>query len=192
MCAMKNQVYSIGYGNRTIKEFIELIKEVEFDYLLDVRSSPYSNFNDDFSKHNLIHYLKVNNIKYAYFGDSLGGIPGDPAAYSKGKVDYDKLSKLDFFSKGISRILNAISKNYTVLLMCSEKKPENCHRSKLIGEVLLQNHINIIHIDENGKYKTQEEIIIRLRKGQFGLFDEERKFSSRKNYMEIKDGGKQS
>ena len=40
--------------------------------------------------------------------------------------------------------------------MCSESKPCECHRSKLIGKVLDIDKISMKHIDEKGKSKTKD------------------------------------
>ena len=41
--------------------------------------------------------------------------------------------------------------------MCSEGKPEQCHRSKLIGASLDEEEIPVIHIDENDEQQTQDQ-----------------------------------
>ena len=49
--------------------------------------------------------------------------------------------------------------------MCSEGKPEACHRCKLIGVTLTTQDIPVIHIDENGEQVTQEKVVERLTGG---------------------------
>ena len=39
--------------------------------------------------------------------------------------------------------------------MCSEAKPQECHRTKLIGNTLAEQNIDVVHIDETGATKTQ-------------------------------------
>jgi hypothetical protein len=70
------------------------------------------------------------------------------------------------------------------VVMCSEGKPEECHRSKLIGETLVRENIEVGHIDENGNLLSHEEVIARLHRGQFTLFGPaDRAFRSRKKYL---------
>lgn len=71
--------------------------------------------------------------------------------------------------------------------MCSEGKPENCHRSKLIGESLLALNIPVLHIDENDTLVDQEAVILRLTGGQLSLFGD-LTFTSRKRYGEPVSG----
>ena len=68
--------------------------------------------------------------------------------------------------------------------MCSESKPEECHRSKLIGEELLKKNISIIHIISRNTTKTQEAVINELTKGKgtVDIFGESLDFTSRKSY----------
>jgi uncharacterized protein (DUF488 family) len=56
--------------------------------------------------------------------------------------------------------------------MCSEQKPQECHRSKLIGNTLRKLGIEVAHIDESGELKTQEEVDNILSGGQLSLFDD--------------------
>ena len=176
-----NTIYTIGYGARAIDKFIYLLKIVETDYLVDVRSSPYSKHNEDFSQRVLRQHLKTHNIGYIFMGEQLGGRPSDELCYTDGKVDYDKVSRTSFYKEGIARLHVALEKQYKVVLMCSELKPQNCHRSKLIGQTLVQDGIFVQHIDENGRLQNQDEVITKLTNGQLNIF--EQSFTSRKTYL---------
>ena len=70
--------------------------------------------------------------------------------------------------------------------MCSEGKPETCHRSKLIGASLAEMGVPVLHIDENDELQSQEAIIARITGGQLGLFGEI-EFTSRKRYADSDD-----
>lgn len=163
----ENLLYSIGHGNRSAEELNLLLKEYGIQYLIDVRSAPYSKFNPQFNKSALKLSIEKEGLKYVYMGDVLGGRPDDKTCYDKqGKVDYEIIKTKDFFKKGIERIELAYQKNIKVALMCSESKPQECHRSKLIGEVLQERNMTIQHIDEHGKLKTQITVILGLTKGR--------------------------
>ena len=68
--------------------------------------------------------------------------------------------------------------------MCSESKPEECHRSKLIGQELLKKKISLNHIVSPDRVKSQETVMIELTKGKgtVDLFGNEIDFTSRKSY----------
>ncbi len=176
-------IYTIGYGSRTIEALSEIIRARNIQYLIDVRSRPYSSYKPEFNKQALEIHLKNQGLEYLFMGDSLGGLPDDPACYTNGKVDYDIVREKPFYIKGIKRLIDASNKGITVVVMCSEEKPEGCHRSKLIGRSLEEIAIDVIHIDENNLEISQREAMLRVSGGQPSLFGEN--FSgqtSRKRY----------
>ena len=174
-------IYTIGYGNRSIEEFVGLLQQYDIKFLADIRSQPYSRYNPDFSKDALERRLKQASIRYIFMGDTLGGRPRDDASYQEdGRVDYEKVAEKDFYLKGISYLHTAWNKQLCIVLMCSEAKPQACHRSKLIGKTLGKQNINVAHIDETGAVKTQEEIDLLVTSGQLPLFDEMLGLSSKK------------
>ena len=139
------------------------MKKYEIQYLLDVRSSPYSRHTPDFNRDSIESISKKYNIKYVFMGDQLGGKPQADDCYDEiGRVDYKKLSNEPYFKNGINRLKLATAKNINVVLMCSERHPEECHRSKLIGDALEKDGVHIFHIDENNSIQTQENIINRI------------------------------
>ncbi len=151
-------IYTIGYGSRSLDEFIAVLQRYEIRYLADVRSAPYSRFKPEFSKDALEAALHTAGIRYVYMGDTLGGQPKDPECYTDGKVDYEKVKGKEFYRRGIERIRTAFAQQHRVALMCSEGKPEQCHRSKLIAPSLLAAGIAVEHIDETGEIKQQDQL----------------------------------
>ncbi len=151
-------------------DFIKVLKDFGIQYLVDVRSRPYSKFNPQFNQDALTHSLASNEIIYVFMGDSLGGRPSDPDCYTnEGKVDYEKVKTKAFFQKGIERLKVAYCKKIPIAIMCSESKPSECHRSRLIGQVLSAEQIIVQHIDEKNILKTQAEIMNEINKAQPGI-----------------------
>ncbi len=179
---------TIGYGARTSEEFIGALKANRVEYLIDVRTAPYSKFKPEFSKEALQRQIERAGIRYLFMGDTLGGQPKDPACHTEGKVDYDKVRAQPFFQEGIERLRKAFEQQRRVALMCSEGRPEQCHRSKLIGEALTAAGIPVCHIDEDGCVLTQTQVIDRLTNGQMDLFGQS-SFTSRKRYGPREDEG---
>ena len=174
-------IYTIGYGSRSIKALIEVLQAHEIAYLIDVRSAPYSRYKPEFSKAPLADAMEQHGIRYVFMGDSLGGRPDDETCYVNGKVDYEKVKATVSYQRGIHRLHTAFSQQQSVALMCSEGKPEECHRCKLIGTTLTNENIPVIHIDENDEQLTQAEVVERLTGGQLSMFGEDT-FHSRKKY----------
>ena len=115
-------------------------------------------------------------------GDSLGGKPDDETCYVNGIVDYKKVKNTEFYQRGIERLYTAFAQQQCIALMCSEGKPEHCHRCKLIGATLTTEKLLVVHIDENNDQTTQEQVIEWTTGGQMNLFGEET-FHSRKKLI---------
>lgn len=182
----KSPLYTIGHGNRKAEAFLNLLREFQIEYLIDVRSQPYSKFNPAFNQNDIKFFLERNGVKYVFMGDTIGGRPTDNSCYDEnGKVDYEAIKTKDFFKNGIERLKTAYEKGINVALMCSESKPCECHRSKLIGKVLFDEKILLSHIDENGKVKDQITVINELNKGLSDktLFGDDINASSRNSYL---------
>jgi uncharacterized protein (DUF488 family) len=184
-------LYTIGYGAREITDFIAVLQANDIAFLIDVRSKPYSRYKPDFSKQSLESHLQAANIRYVYMGDTLGGMPDDPDCYDEnGKVAYEKVAQKAFYQEGIGRLQNAWTQKLRVAIMCSEGKPENCHRTKLISKTLTAistpgGTIPVTHIDENDQLISQEDVMLRLNKNQPSLFGEDFiQHTSRKSYQE--------
>lgn len=189
----KSTLYSIGHGNKSIEIFIEELKHFGIGYLIDIRSKPYSKYSHQFNQNELKHLLLSHNITYAFMGDLLGGLPEDNTCYTNGHVDYDKLKEKDFFKNGLQRLITANNKNINVAIMCSESKPEECHRTKLIGEELKKNDIIINHITRTKNkakeliIKSQGDVMLDVApNGTVNLFGEEISFGSKKKYNQDK------
>jgi uncharacterized protein (DUF488 family) len=100
-------------------------------------------------------------------------------------VDYGKVAQQTFYQEGIERLRKASQLGQRVALMCSEGKPENCHRSRLIGRTLTLEGLEVLHIDEKGEMITQKQVLLRLNDGQLSLFgDDFFTYTSRKRYRE--------
>jgi uncharacterized protein (DUF488 family) len=174
-------IYTIGYGSRSWDEFLAELQAHGIEYLLDVRSAPYSRFKPEFSRRELEHRLRAQGIRYVYLGDRLGGQPADGDCYVADKVVYERVLDKPFFREGIARLQSAYAQQLRVALMCSEARPDACHRSKLIGVALAGLGIPVAHIDEGGQLRSQDEVVQALTGGQLDLFGAPG-FSSRKRY----------
>jgi len=174
-------VFTIGYGSRTVHELAEAVRGQAVECLVDVRSAPYSRYRPEFSREALERAVAALGLRYLFLGAELGGRPQAPECYVEGKVDYDRVRRLDAYRAGLERISELRGSGTRLALMCSEGRPEECHRSRLIGASLAESGIPVVHIDEAGQLRTQEEVIGRITGGQLTLFGEPA-FTSRKRY----------
>jgi uncharacterized protein (DUF488 family) len=165
-------IYTIGYGARSLDELVATLRLYNIEYLVDVRSQPYSRHKSEYTKAALDQGIRDAGLRYVFMGDTLGGRPADPEYYSGEKVDYVKLREAPFYKEGIARLQSALDKGFTLAIMCSEGKPHECHRSKLIGVTLEATGIEVRHIDEHGELRTQAETLNEITHGQLSFFDD--------------------
>lgn len=166
-------LYSIGHGTRPWDVFISLLKEHGIEYLIDVRTRPYSRFNPQYNRKALEQSLGAVGIRYVFMGDTLGGRPEDPNCYTPdGRVDYSVMRTKDFFLTGMERLMKAHQKDVALAMMCSESKPSECHRTRLIGQALAQANVPVMHIDERGELRSHAHVVrtISLKAGSSDLF----------------------
>jgi uncharacterized protein (DUF488 family) len=159
MTEQRDVIFSIGYANRKLRDFIRLLRQYGIEYLVDVRSLPYSRRWQEYTREPLSNELQQHGITYVYMGDLLGGHPKDTSVYdSRNQLIYAALREKEYYRRGIARLRTAQQKGLPLVLLCAEIKPETCHRARLIGRSLLEEEINVQHIDENGNLKDQAQV----------------------------------
>jgi len=164
-------IHTIGYGGRSMPEFLDVLQAAEVEYLVDVRSAPYSKFKPEFSKRALAAELAARGIRYVFMGDALGGKPNDAAARdASGHVDYEHLRRRPALHEGLESLEAGWEGGHRIALMCSEGKPQECHRTKLLAEELVANGVPVAHIDEHGTIRSHAEIMDMITDGQETLF----------------------
>jgi uncharacterized protein (DUF488 family) len=151
-------IYSIGHSNQPMKAFLDLLNKHNVQMLIDVRSHPYSRYVQHFNSPELANAAWHVNIQYLFMGKELGGRPDGEEFYdADDHVMYSRVAVSPLFLKGIKR-LEEIGKASTVAIMCSEENPTTCHRHLLIGRILAQRGINLLHIRGDGHIQTAEEL----------------------------------
>jgi uncharacterized protein (DUF488 family) len=149
-------IFTIGHSNHALDKFIDLLKTHEIKALVDVRSSPFSQYTPHFNRHELERSLNDVGIDYAYAGEYLGGRPKDPSCYKNGivpegkadfleLVDYSALAQQPSYRRGLAR-LREIARESRIVVMCSEEDPQRCHRHHLIAQSLLACGDLVLHI----------------------------------------------
>jgi uncharacterized protein (DUF488 family) len=123
------RLYTIGYENRDLDEFIDILIENGIDLLADIRAIPYSR-RREFSKKALTSRLAITKIEYAHFG-SLGSpkelrdkVRADND-YGYFFMEYDKYLRTQ--DAALAGLLELIREK-KVCLMCYEMDADRCHR----------------------------------------------------------------
>lgn len=163
-------VFTIGYGPRSVDEVIVHLRLHRIQYLVDVRSKPYSRFKPEFSKGPLSEAIRATEMGYLFLGGALGGMPDDPELLDDdGKADHARIRETAAFRRGLERLLDAQRQGFRVCLMCSETDPSGCHRSNMVGAALVEHGIRVHHILGDG-HTISHEALQAQRAPQLTLF----------------------
>ena len=136
--------YTIGYGDRTLEEFISLLLNSNITHLIDVRRYPHS-WMEDFDKEALQTMIPKNGIAYVHCA-GVGGMR--ESSYS----EYMETEEFNnSFTRLVAFILEVNSIDGNPVLMCAEKNPKDCHRRYLAQHLEQQSGIEIVHLTETGQ-----------------------------------------
>ncbi|MDQ6660832.1 MAG: DUF488 domain-containing protein [Chloroflexota bacterium] len=144
-----NTLYTIGHSNRTIEQFIDLLKAHGIQEIVDVRTVPKSKHNPQFGQDALSASLREAGIDYIYL-KKLGGFRHTTSASIntgwrnlsfRGYADYMSTEE---FQEGLQE-LEALAQKKTVAILCAEAVPWRCHRS-LIADALTTQGWQVLHI----------------------------------------------
>lgn len=163
MSLSNKTIYTIGYAPHTPDTFVEILKRYQVSAIVDVRSSPYSQFKSEFNRENFKEYLKANNIAYVFLGDYLGARVDNPSCHINGKVDYALVAESQKFKEGLERLKKGMD-DFVVALMCAEQDPITCHRMILICRNFCFPDITIKHILNTGEAENHKDSEYRLLK----------------------------
>lgn len=165
------EVYTIGYGADVFDPFLRRVKAIpEVTHLVDVRTNPYSRYQEDFRGETFAHRVRTEGLKYIFMGDSLGGKPTDPAVLTEGEVDPIKLQDWSFFQLGVRKIVDAAQAGKVMCLMCGCSMPADCHRGTTLGTALLAACVDLVHVLPDGTSLRQS--VLQLPPTQFNLFSD--------------------
>ena len=135
-------IYTIGHGRHAFADFLELLKQHEIEFVVDVRSVARSRW-PQFNGLVLAELLRDNGIGYEHLPETGGKTKPKP----------------EDLARGVDRIVEIASEVRTVI-MCSESKPlsdhkvprANCHRVGMLAPMLRARGVGkVIHILPNGE-----------------------------------------
>lgn len=154
-------IWTIGHSNHSARRFIDLLQGAGIECVADVRSTPFSRRNPQFSQKPLTASLKDAGIEYWFLGDALGARPKDPDCYEDGKASYARIAATSAFQAAIAALIDR-SRTKRIALMCAEKEPLECHRTILVGRALAQHGGKLLHILTDGRIEPQADLEARL------------------------------
>lgn len=154
-------IWTIGHSNHSAVRFIDLLQGAGIACVADVRSTPFSRRNPQFSQKALTASLKDAGIAYWFLGDALGARPKDPDCYEAGKVSYARIAATAAFQDAIGQLVDR-SESTRIALMCAEKEPLECHRTILVGRALALRGAELRHVLADGRTEPHGQTEDRL------------------------------
>lgn len=163
-------VFTVGHSTHELERFLELIRDANVEMLVDVRSQPYSRFSPQFNRSTLEATLRTEGIGYRH-DENLGGRPDDSDMYdSAGHVLYGRVAESRRFQRAVG-VLEEVAGRMSVVIMCGEEDPTDCHRRLLVGRVLGDRGWTVRHIRGDGSVQDEADLVDTVGSQQ-GLFDE--------------------
>lgn len=145
-------IYTIGFAQKSAKNFFELLENNKIDCLIDIRLNNISQLAGFTKGKDLEYFLdKILSIKYFY---NINYAPTKDILddYKNKKITWQEYESLylQLIENRKVEILfkNTINDNFdNICLLCSEPLPQQCHR-RLLAEYLKQQvgNIEVIHI----------------------------------------------
>ena len=142
-------LYTIGHGNRSMKEFVPLLVGKDIRTLVDIRAQPHSSRFPHFSTDALRKAMEEIGIVYHWAGRQLGGRrsarpDSRHLALDEGLRGYADYMESDFFQKSAVQLVNLAARSPTAIL-CAEGSPQRCHR-RLIADYLVLRGMEVVHL----------------------------------------------
>lgn len=151
-------LYTVGHSNHALETFLDLLKAHRIEVLVDTRSRPRSKFVPHFDVENLKPAVLQMGLRFVFMGAELGGRPeGDEYYDEEGHVRYDRVAESPLFLAGLEKLEKGANR-YRVAVFCSEENPASCHRRLLVGRVLEERGVRLLHIRANGTLQTEAEL----------------------------------
>jgi uncharacterized protein (DUF488 family) len=165
-------VWTIGHSTHPFERCVELLREQRIEFVIDVRSYPYSRHAPQFNREDLGPHLGEHGLHYLFLGTELGGRPRSEEHYDKdGHALYGRMSKEEPFKAAVARIIGGAAA-HRLALLCSEGNPHECHRRLLVGKVLTDHGIELRHILPDGTVHPELAVHLRDDGEQFSFLND--------------------
>lgn len=140
------KIYTIGFTKKTLEDFITRLKKDNIQRIVDIRLNDSSQLSGFAKSPDLAFILKQFGIEYI----SVKSLAPDKALLDKYQKDknwkeYEANFKALMNARNAKDTLNNLQLDKkTSCFLCSEDKPEKCHR-RLVVEMLDKN-FEIVHL----------------------------------------------
>jgi ParB family chromosome partitioning protein len=143
---LNDTIFTIGFQDRSIEDFIDILKRNRIRLLVDARYSAESQLKPEFDGNVLRRELERNNVKYVHHS-KLGVPPVVLNPYKEGALKYNCLKQWYEWhinaETNFEELMTYFKRSGKVVLMCTERyaKPKRnqqyaCHRDILADLIL--------------------------------------------------------
>lgn len=166
-------VWTVGHSNHDADTFARLVLGERIEFLVDVRSYPYSRFAPHFNRDEIEAAMARQGVGYLFLGEELGGRPTREEHYDpEGHALYGLMSEEPQFALAVERLVTG-ARRHRIALLCSEGDPQHCHRRLLVGKVLIEQGAELRHILPNGTVRTELSVGLSDDDAQCSLLQDE-------------------
>jgi uncharacterized protein (DUF488 family) len=144
--------FTIGHSNRSVDEFVELLRAADVQRIVDVRAFPRSRAQPQFNIDTLPDNLALHDVTYEHVA-TLGGRRGKSSAVPpavngfwthQSFHNYADYALSGAFHGGLEHLIR-IGHEYCCAVMCSEAVWWRCHR-RIIADYLIARGEPVFHI----------------------------------------------
>lgn len=128
------RIYTLGTADRSEVEIAKILSKYQIQVLADIRRTVRSPL-PHLRRENIQRLCQDSRVEYLYLGNELG------SEREQGKID-----NLDpaLYARAVA-ILKSLARTRGLLILCSERTPENCTR-RLIAETLAADGAEVYHL----------------------------------------------
>ena len=130
--------FTVGYRQKTIAQFIQILQAAGVTKLIDIRSNPHSQYRPEFNQGRLAEELAIQEIEYVHRGDL--GVPSE--IRTSVEAQSDRSHVWDWYRENVVPKIHAEKAGELigdsegrVAFMCVEISPKDCHRHILVEEL---------------------------------------------------------
>ena len=156
------QLYTIGHSTYPEEHLTELLQSFGVDYLLDVRSTPFSQYVPQYNANHIVHTMERAGIHYVKMGKYFGARQEDPAYYHReGYLDFELFRRSELFRTGLENVRKGLQ-DHNIALMCAEKNPIDCHRAIMVARGFELEGVDVKHILHDFTFLPQKSLNLQL------------------------------
>lgn len=145
-------VYTIGFGRKNAEQFFSLLKRNQISLLVDIRLNNRSQLAGYTKDGDIQYFLKeicgieyTHDLDFAPTKELLSGYQAKEIPWSEYVETYTKIIR----ERGTyKQFVDKYSEHERVCLLCSEPKPDMCHR-RILAEMIAEeagDAVQIVHL----------------------------------------------